>query len=250
MNLESIRRQLGYLLLLVGALLVIDFAFDYFEPSIKSFKDRYTAAPVVPIPTPKPAPTPPTPIEVEAAIAAFAIPVGVVDGEWDQRTRQGLCIWRELTGRIINRDLPTAAEQIEIIESQFIALDYKFVVGVNVNKACQSAIWVKDATMKNFEIYPVSTGTEPGGTDVGNWQVTWKVNRWYESVQIPDGWMYKPIFFAYKGQAFHGSESDSFVHWYPASHGCVRMLTADIESLWDGGFGVGDQVRVYGDWKG
>ena len=247
MNFVSIRHQLGYLLLLVGALLILDFVIDYVVPKIKS---DYATAEAKPAAPPQPAPTPPTPIQVESAIANFGIPVGEVDGEWDQRTRQGICIWRELTGRVANRNMPTAIEEMAISQGEPVKLNPEFVVGVNVNKTCQSAIWVKDATLQNFEIFAVSTGTEPGGTDVGNWQVTWKVNRWYESVQIPDGWMYKPIFFAYKGQAFHGSESDSFVHWYPASHGCVRMLTADIESLWAGGFGVGDQVRVYGKWQG
>ena len=191
-----------------------------------------------------------TEFNVEAVLMRLGIPTGSVDGVWDQRSRQGFCIWRELTGRDVNRELPDLQEQLAIVETQHLTLDKDFIVGVNVNKACQSAVWVKDASKQNFEIFIVSTGTEPGGTDNGTWSVTWQVNRWYESVQIPDGWMYKPIFFAYKGQALHGSEMDSFVHWYPASHGCVRMLHADIEKLWAAGFGPGDQVRVYGKWQG
>lgn len=87
MNLALIRRQLGFLLLLVGALLILDFAIDYLEPPIKT---RYPAMQVVVAQTPKPAPTPPTAVQVEAGIAKFSIPVGLVDGEWDARTRQGL----------------------------------------------------------------------------------------------------------------------------------------------------------------
>ena len=192
----------------------------------------------------------PNEFNVEVSLMRLGIPTGAVDGVWDQRSRQGFCIWRELTGRDLNRDVPDLAEQRAIVETQRLTLDRDFIVGVNINKACQSAVWVKDATMQNFEIIYVSTGVEPGGTDVGTWSITWKVNRWYESVQIPDGWMYKPMFFAYKGQALHGSENDSFVHWYPASHGCVRMLHKDIEKLWSAGFGLGDKVRVYGKWQG
>ena len=61
--------------------------------------------------------------------------------------------------------------------------------------------------------------------------------------------MYRPFFFN-GGQALHGSSNDSLVKWYPASHGCVRMLHADIDALWDAGFGRGDRVYVYGAWKG
>jgi len=28
------------------------------------------------------------------------------------------------------------------------------------------------------------------------------------------------------------------------------MLHADVDKLWKAGFGVGDAVRVYGEWKG
>ena len=192
---------------------------------------------------------PVTPMNIEVMLMRLGVPTGAVDGIWDERSKQAFCIWRELTGRDVSRDIPDTQEQIALVETKQLRLDRDFVVGVNVNKACQSAVWVKDATMKNFEVFIVSTGKEPGGTDVGTWSITWRVNRWYESVQIPDGWMYKPMFFAYKGQALHGSEQDSFVHWYPASHGCVRMLHKDIEKLWAADFGVGDQVRVYGKWR-
>lgn len=239
--LKRTRRLLGILLVIT----IANFSIQYFFPNEY---ERFFEP--VPNKVAQPAPLEPNEFNVEVTLMNLGIPTGTVDGVWDQRSKQGFCIWRELTGRDVNRDVPDAQEQIAIVETQQLTLDRDFIVGMNINKACQSAVWVKDATMRNIEIFYVSTGTEPGGTDVGTWSITWRVNRWYESVQIPDGWMYKPMFFAYKGQALHGSEQDSFVHWYPASHGCVRMLHKDIEKLWAAGFNVGDRVRVYGKWQG
>ena len=238
-------KRASKLLSILLVVVIANFSIQYFFPNEY---ERFFEP--VPNKIEPPAPLEPNEFNVEVNLMRLGIPTGTVDGVWDQRSKQGFCIWRELTGRDVNRDVPDAQEQIAIVETQQLTLDRDFIVGMNINKACQSAVWVKDATMRNFEIFYVSTGTEPGGTDVGTWSITWRVNRWYESVQIPDGWMYKPMFFAYKGQALHGSEQDSFVHWYPASHGCVRMLHKDIEKLWAAGFNVGDKVRVYGKWQG
>ena len=193
-----------------------------------------------------------TPEAVQQALVDLGIPAGKVDGKWGQRTRQGFCIWRELTGRVADRNYPIEIEQREIILlskfKQPFKLTEDYVRGLNVNKTCQSVIWVKDKERKDFEVSIVSTGAAATPTEVGNFKVGWKVNRWYESISIPDGWMYRPMFFN-KGQAIHGVESDNYVWWYPASHGCVRMLGAFVDKLWASGFGVGDTVRVYGDFN-
>jgi hypothetical protein len=193
----------------------------------------------------------PTEFNVEATLMKLGIPTGEVNGVLDERTKQAICIWRELTGREIKRSLPTTDEMKSIVSTTLLTIPGDFVIGMNVNKTCQTAVWVKDSSRENFEIFYVSTGSSDlNETKSGNWSIAWRVNRWYESVQIPDGWMYWPMFFSNRGEALHGSERDSMVHWYPASHGCVRMLHADIDKLWKAGFGVGDQVRVYGVWKG
>lgn len=193
-----------------------------------------------------------TPVAVQQALVDLGIPAGKVDGKWGQRTRQGFCIWRELTGRIADRNYPIEIEQREIILLSKLKhpfeLSKDYVRGLNVSKTCQSVIWVKDKERKDFEVSIVSTGAVATPTDIGNFKVGWKVNRWYESISIPDGWMYRPMFFN-KGQAIHGVESDNYVWWYPASHGCVRMLGAFVDKLWASGFGVGDTVRVYGDFN-
>lgn len=98
-------------------------------------------------------------------------------------------------------------------------------------------------------VFPVSSGQSAFPTVPGKHVVTWTVNRWWQSTIYADGKMYRPMFF-HGGQALHGSSSDSLVMWYPASHGCVRMLHADIDALWDAGFGHGSVVSLYGTWKG
>ena len=245
---------------IVGALIVISslakFGYDYFYFDQSINHKPVPVASSTPTPTPTPtasdmpttAPLPPTREEIQIALADMKIPVGKIDGKWGLRSRQAFCIWRELTGRDVNRDLPTQDEQYAIVAQENLLLPKDFVVGLNVNKTCQSAVWVKSVDMKWFEITTVSTGRPGLETDDGTFKVQWRVNRWYESIAYPDGWMYRPLFFN-KGQAVHGSEFDTWVYPYPASHGCVRILGAFMDSLWAHGFGNGSTVRVYGTWN-
>ena len=243
---------------LVGVLIALSaiakFGYDYFyfDTNLNA-SPRVTASPSAsPTPSDGESPTapvlPPTKEEVQQALADMHIPVGKVDGKWGARTRQGLCIWRELTGRDINRNLPTQDEQFAVVAQEDLKLPKDIVVGLNINRTCQSAVWVKNEDKSSFEITIASTGMPGLETDVGTFKVQWRVDRWYESIAYPDGWMYRPMFFN-RGQAVHGSEFDIWVYPYPASHGCVRMLGAFIDSLWASGFGNGSTVRVYGTWN-
>jgi hypothetical protein len=209
-------------------------------------------------------PLPPTNEEIQIALNNLKIPIGKIDGKFGDRSRQAFCIWRELTGRDVSRSLPTLDERYAMVAQENMVLPKDFIIGLNVNRTCQSAVWVKSvkgASPMNlggsiiqsineidFEITLASTGKPGMETDLGNYQTTWSVNRWYESIAYPDGWMYRPIFFN-KGQAVHGSEYDAWVYPFPASHGCVRMLGAFIDSLWAAGFQNGGQVRIYGAWN-
>jgi hypothetical protein len=242
---------------LVGTLIVLGaiakFGYDYFYFDVNlNAKPSASASPTpsasaTPTENPTTPPLPPTKEEVQAALADMSIPVGKVDGKWGERTRQGLCIWRELTGRDINRNLPTLDEQFAVVAQEDLILPKDFVVGLNINRTCQSAVWVKSEDRKNYQITIASTGMPGLETDIGTFKVQWRVDRWYESIAYPDGWMYRPMFFN-RGQAVHGSEFDIWVYPYPASHGCVRMLGAFIDQLWASGFGNGSTVRVYGTW--
>lgn len=239
---------------IIALLSAAKFGYDYFyfDQSLNHKPEPFASTTPTPTPTPTETPTaaplPPTNEEIQIALQDMKIPVGKIDGKFGLRTRQAICIWRELTGRDVNRNLPTQDEQYAIVAQEDLMLPTDFVVGLNINKACQSAVWVRNSDRKWFEITTASTGRPGLETDTGIFKVQWRVNRCYESIAYPDGWMYRPLFFN-KGQAVHGSEFDAWVQPYPASHGCVRMLGAFMDSLWANGFGNGSVVRVYGTWS-
>lgn len=223
---------------------------------------------------------------IEAALADLGLPVGPVDGVWDEETARATCAWRELTGREVVRSWPLVTERRAVRTTAQLTVASYMKRGININRQCQVAYWVVPGRIAQTEtrtvttqptgdtptglaqetvtvtvsrpgpvvkrVMPVSTGmTTPSGrleTHPGTFRVNWAVDRWWQSTIYPDGKMYRPFFFD-GGQALHGSASDALVHTYPASHGCVRMLHADIDALWDSDFGPGDTVRVYGDWQ-
>jgi hypothetical protein len=232
-------------LALIAILVLVSFGFQYFFPNEYA---RFFEP--IPNKVEAPAPLAPTSFNIEVMLMRLGIPTGAVDGVWDERTRQGLCAWRELTGHEANRNYPTAAEQDAIVHTLKVQPAANNLIGVNVNKTCQTAVWIKDNSRQNFEVFIVSTGmASVHDTDSGDWKISWRLKRWHESSLFPDGWMYWPLYFSYTGAALHGSESEEMVRWYPASHGCVRMLHADIDKLWAADFGVGDNVKVYGKWS-
>ena len=251
-------KRIWVLLLIVALSAGAKFGYDYFYFDTKNQEEitkPISTVPVTPlvraIEFPQSSPPLPSDLDVQLALSALGIPAGEADGKWGQRTRQGMCIWRELTGRVQDRNFPIDIERHAIVNTRSIKslkLPDDFVYGLNVNKTCQSAVWVKDKEKKNFMVTIASTGAPGLDSDSGTFKIGWVVDRWYESIAYPDGWMYRPMFYN-RGQAIHGSEYDTWVWWYPASHGCVRMLGKDIDALWAAGFGVKDTVRVYGQWN-
>lgn len=184
---------------------------------------------------------------IEQALADVGLPVGVIDGVWDKETGRATCLWRELSGRTIQRSWPLVVERRAIKQREPLQPPTYLRNGLNINTQCQAAIWMRNSAI--LRVMPVSTGMASFPTKAGKHRVRWVVDRWWQSTIYPDGLMYRPMFF-FNGMALHGSSSDELVKWYPASHGCVRMLHADVDALWDGGFGVGDTVFIYGDWLG
>ena len=261
----------AWILIVVALLASAKFGYDYFYFDTNA-RDQYVEKltpqkqPVAPlirvVEFPQSSPPVPSDLDVQESLNLIGVPTGVIDGKWGQRTRQGLCIWRELTGRQVDRNFPIDIERYAITNAanylgkygekyspfDLTKLDKKYVVGLNINKTCQSALWIKDNSRKNFLVTIASTGAPGLDSDSGTFKIGWSANRWYESIAYPDGWMYRPLFYN-RGQAIHGSEYDSYVWWYPASHGCVRMLGKDIDALWAAGFGVGGKVHVYGAWN-
>ena len=192
---------------------------------------------------------PPFKISVEKKLHRLGIPTGKIDGIFDGQTRRALCVWRELTGAVVNRNLPTGYEYNEIQTTEILFASDQLEAGLNINLTCQSAVWLQYETSTPMTIFKISSGRATLETTPGHFLVGWSVDDWYESRRYPDGWMYRPLFFN-QGEALHGSESDSMVHSYPASHGCVRMMQADIDTLWASGFGKGSTIHVYGKWIG
>jgi lipoprotein-anchoring transpeptidase ErfK/SrfK len=224
---------------------------------------------------------------IEAVLAGLGLPVGPVDGVWDEGTARATCAWRELTGRPVLRSWPTVPERRALKATKSLAVPAGLWVGVNIDVRCQAAYWIvkgvvestrvethtvtletltatgESTTITTIEtstvvtrkpgqtlkrVFQVSTGMPDSYPTVpGKHTVAWTVNRWWQSTIYPDGKMYRPMFFNH-GQALHGSSNDGLVKWYPASHGCVRMLHADIDALWAAGFGRGAIVNVYGTW--
>ena len=203
-----------------------------------------TLAPKIELPLTNPIPSK---MYVEDALDALGLPVGKVDGIYDEKTQRALCAWRELTYGESTRIMPSELEASQIVATKVLTPATNQFVGLNVNITCQTATWVSPGNVV-LGVFPVSSGI-PGflSTSVGVWKVEWEVNRWYESTLYPESMMYRPKFF-HRGMAIHGSATDALVFSYPASHGCVRMLHEDIDRLWDAGFDIGDTVNVYGEW--
>lgn len=206
---------------------------------------------------------------IEYKLRALKLPVGNVDGYFDENTRRALCVWRDLTLRkVVSRRLPYAAERQAILSTQFMAIPKGDVIGLNLNKTCQAVIWVTPATsheaLAHYKallkiqdplqrairaVFPASSGSPAYGTPNGYFRIYTQVDKWQESTTYPGAWMYRPKYFI-GGRAFHGSISDSLVMTYPASHGCVRMLQSAMDQIWRAGLGIGTKVRVYGEWQG
>ena len=186
-------------------------------------------------------------LSLERNLHRLGIPTGKVDGIYDGQTQRAMCIWRELTGRGKSRALPKGTDYIDVADTENLFPTTQQHLGLNINLTCQAAYWLREDEANPIEIFKASTGRAEFPTDPGDYKVRWTIDRWYESKQFPDGWMYRPMFFN-EGQALHGSQTDSMVHSYPASHGCVRMLHKDIDFLWREGFGTGSIVHVYGRW--
>jgi hypothetical protein len=88
-------------------------------------------------------------------------------------------------------------------------------------------------------VFDTSTGSVPGTTPIGHWNVYQEVDGWvYGSLGV----LYRPKFF-HGNVAIHGNPS---VPPYPASHGCVRVINAAMDWLWaSGDLPIGTSVWVY-----
>jgi lipoprotein-anchoring transpeptidase ErfK/SrfK len=156
-----------------------------------------------------------------------------------------------LTGRNPTRTAPTVADREAIISTTALAVRTYHQVGMNVNRTCQTGTWVVlDPILKTKvvkAVWPVSTGRPGYETPSGKFKLKWQLDRWHESSIYEGAMMYRPKYFA-PSVALHGSYTDGLVRTFPDSHGCVRMLHANIDALWQAKFDQGSSVYVYGTW--
>ena len=195
---------------------------------------------------------------VQRALKALGFASVVLDGRQSQEFRNVLCAWREAVGEEPSRERLTAEESRRIVSMTALPRPRGYmVVGLNVNLQCQSTAWVVDEGKEGpryQRVFRVSTGAAGLSTSPGHHVIQRRLDGLHNSSSYPspDGWnMYRPSYFTSWGEAFHGGVSSSAVLWYPASHGCVRMLHPDIDYLWrKGGNAIGTSVYVYGAWQG
>ncbi|HET6950867.1 MAG TPA: L,D-transpeptidase family protein [Acidimicrobiales bacterium] len=214
-----------------------------------------TAPPATPEPTtPPPAPpttAPPAPpasdvlrrgasgaavSDLEARLAELGYWTGAVDGTFDSETHHAVVALQKAAG--IGRDGVVGPETRA-------ALDRGDRPGarsasgrvVEIDLANQLLFVVGDGQVE--AVFDTSTGSRPGTTPAGKWQVTRQIDGLRRS---PLGLLYRPKYF-YEGVAVHGYTS---VPPYPASHGCVRVTYPAMDHIWQQGqMPVGTPVWVY-----
>lgn len=206
--------------------------------------------------SPSPSPTVPqiTPeMGMESELAALGFPTGRVDGIIDRRTRRALCAYRDLTGVMASRGLPSPEIMLRISKTTSLpALPRKLrKVRALVSLTCQT-VYVTNRRGKILRILAVSTGKDRGfhATRTGFKRVYFKYNAWQHSDLFPepDGrpGLYRPVYFD-RGIAFHGVRKP--IRTKPQSHGCVRTWPEDQDWLFKK-LKMRDRVFVYGNyWK-
>jgi hypothetical protein len=189
--------------------------------------------------------------DVEYTFDELGLPTGALNNSWDEKTKRGICAWRELNGLPVSRQLPTDDERPLIVAQTQLPLPTKFKPGLSINRQCQVLYWVtinKTTGIKSLRgVFPVSTGQPGYDTVPGAFKIYREITTWHESTLYEDAWMYRPKYF--RGPAaLHGSATDSLVKPYPASHGCVRMLHKHIDALWAAKVSINTPVYIYGAW--
>lgn len=185
-----------------------------------------------------------TAYRVEARLAALGYPTGTVDGVVSTRTRQALCAWRETHGLPVGRYGLTSRDTSSVLAATRRPYTSR-ANGLYVNKTCQVLYQV--VSHYNRRIVWVSTGMRGYDTPNGTGRVWRKWAGWHESSLYGGAWMYDSIYFRrdHPGIAIHGSVTNTLVHSYPASHGCVRTWRPTVQYIFRE-TPIGTKVVVYG----
>ena len=184
----------------------------------------------------------------EVVIDPIDARIEMVDGELvTQRSREGQSLKVELATKTISRALARHLDQVEIpttvVEPEVptAALGKTIVVDVSAN-----TLQLFEG-LKVIEEFRVATGTPGFPTPVGTFEVIDKKENptWYNP--DPDGWGAdlpasigpgpgnplgtRAMYLNAPGIRIHGTWSSSSIGT-AASHGCIRMLISDSESLY------------------
>jgi len=181
---------------------------------------------------------------VEKKLDDLGLPVGSVDGKITARTNQALCAWRDMNGLKITRkgvNVPLATSILAATKKP----KANRPDGIYVNKTCQVLIQVVNGKYKR--VVWISTAAPGYNTPNGTGHVWRKIKGWHESSLYKDAFMYDAMYFRTDRPAIalHGSATNSLVHTYPASHGCVRVWRPDIAKIF-AETPYGTLVKVYG----
>lgn len=175
------------------------------------------------------------------------VPARDRSGVFSAEAARSLCALRELLTGTRSRSKPTLSEIASLYDRLGAQPSFSApagsVDGFNVSVRCQVGYFVTSSVVQRA--VALSSGKASTPTGIGLFRVGWQVNGWKESTLFPGAWMYKPSFFN-GGEGVHGMSYDSLVKPYPASHGCVRVLRADMDWLFPRLKAA--RVRVYGSW--
>lgn len=190
--------------------------------------------------------------EAQTIMTKFGLPTGPTDGIWGPQTARGICAFRMISGLPINRSRINSNDLNALRNfdahyatiSQVPAPNKNLESYLDLNKTCQVMAYVEGNQYQR--VMPVSTGRSGYDTlKQTSYTVDNTIRGWHCSGQYPEGCgtmstgrftsisnygnMYNRRHVT-GGVYVHGSTS---VPTAPASHGCIRVTTADSDWMYD-----------------
>jgi len=182
---------------------------------------------------------------LQRQLLALGYEVPAADGEFGSETSHAVVAFQKVNG--LSRDAVAGPLTLAALKHPKLPSPRSRTSGFHVeaNLTLQVVYLVQDG--KVTRILDASSGSgraysENGHsgvaiTPLGNFKVQRKINGWHKSAL---GLLYRPAFFD-GGFALHGAPA---VPPFPASHGCIRITIAAMNTLYDH-LPVGTPVLVY-----
>ena len=173
---------------------------------------------------------------LQERLVALGYWLGAVDGVYGASTVHAVTAFQKSAG--LGRDGVAGPGTLQRLASS-TRLSPRSAAGrvIEVDLARQIVLVVLDGRVE--WVMDASTGSEPGTTPTGQFQVYYEVDGYDRG---PLGVLYRPKYFI-RGVAVHGYPN---VPPWPASHGCVRVTNPVMDWLWASGvMALGTPVWVY-----